>query len=63
MMLFSLSAPTSLIDSTHSPSDKATHTFEPFSASRKSRVAKYLLAHTQPVVLSLVGRVLNRHIG
>jgi hypothetical protein len=63
MMLFSLSAPTRLIDSRYSPSDKATHTFEPFSANRKSRVAEYLLTHTQPVVLSPVARVQYRHIG
>jgi CelD/BcsL family acetyltransferase involved in cellulose biosynthesis len=52
-----------LIYSRYSLSDDVTHTFEPFSANWKSRVAHYLLAHMQPRVLSLAGRVLYRHVG
>jgi hypothetical protein len=52
-----------LVYSRYSLSNNATHTFEPFSANWKSRVAKYLLAHMQPRVLSMAGRVLYRHVG
>lgn len=44
-------------------SDNVTHIFESSGAIWKSRVAKYLLAHMQPGVLSLAGRALYRHVG
>jgi lipid II:glycine glycyltransferase (peptidoglycan interpeptide bridge formation enzyme) len=44
-------------------SDDISHMFEASGASWKSRVAKYLLAHMQPRVLSFAGRVLYRHVG
>jgi lipid II:glycine glycyltransferase (peptidoglycan interpeptide bridge formation enzyme) len=53
----------SLIYSRYGLSDKVTHMFESSAASWKSRVAKYLLAHMQPGVLSLAGRALYRHVG
>jgi hypothetical protein len=56
-------AESSLIYSRYGLSDKVTHMFESSAASWKSRVAKYLLAHMQPGVLSLAGRALYRHVG
>ena len=53
----------SLIYSRYGLSDKVTHMFESSTASWKSKVAKYLLAHMQPGVLSLAGRALYRHVG
>ncbi len=44
-------------------SDNVSHLFEASGASWKSKVAKYLLAHMQPRVLSLAGRILYRHVG
>lgn len=53
----------SLIYSRYGLSDSVGHMFEASAASWKSRVAKYLLAHMQPGVLSLAGRALYRHVG
>jgi CelD/BcsL family acetyltransferase involved in cellulose biosynthesis len=53
----------SLIYSRYGLSDNVTHIFEASASSWKSRVAKYLLAHMQPGVLSLAGRALYRHVG
>jgi CelD/BcsL family acetyltransferase involved in cellulose biosynthesis len=53
----------SLVYSRYGLSDNVTHMFEPSTGGWKSRVAKYLLAHMQPGVLSLAGRALYRHVG
>jgi hypothetical protein len=53
----------SLLYTRYGLSDHFTHAFESPAASWKSRVAKYALAHMQPSVLSLAGRVLYRHVG
>jgi CelD/BcsL family acetyltransferase involved in cellulose biosynthesis len=53
----------SLIYSRHALSDNVMHIFESSTRGWKSRLAKYLLAHMQPGVLSLAGRVLYRHVG
>lgn len=39
------------------------HAFEPAASSWKSKAARFLLAHMQPSLLSLAGRVLYRHVG
>jgi CelD/BcsL family acetyltransferase involved in cellulose biosynthesis len=39
------------------------HAFEPAASSWKSKTARFLLAHMQPSLLSLVGRALYRHVG
>jgi CelD/BcsL family acetyltransferase involved in cellulose biosynthesis len=53
----------SLIYSRYGLSDDVTHMFEASASSWKSRLAKHLLAHMQPGVLSLAGRALYRHVG
>src|SRR5580658_2399632 len=52
-----------LIYSRYGSSSNVMHVFEPSTAGWKSRVAKYLLAHMQPGVLSVAGRALYRHVG
>lgn len=52
-----------LIYSRYSLSDSVSHMFEVSATNWKSRAAKYLLAHMQPSVLSVVGRALYRHVG
>ncbi len=56
-------AQSNLIYSRYSLSDDVSHLFESSASNWKSRVAKYLLAHMQPGVLSLAGRALYRHVG
>jgi CelD/BcsL family acetyltransferase involved in cellulose biosynthesis len=53
----------SLIYSRYGPSSTVMHVFDSSTADWKSKVAKYVLAHMQPGVLSLAGRVLYRHVG
>ncbi len=53
----------SLTYSRYGLSDGIGHMFETSGSSWKSRVAKYLLSHMQPGVLSLAGRALYRHVG
>lgn len=52
-----------LIYSRYGLSDNVTHMFEDSTPNWKSRVAKYVLAHMQPDMLSLAGRALYRHVG
>jgi CelD/BcsL family acetyltransferase involved in cellulose biosynthesis len=52
-----------LIYSRYGLSDNVVHMFESSALNWKSRVAKYVLAHMQPSVLSLAGRALYRHVG
>jgi Acetyltransferase (GNAT) domain len=56
-------AQSNLIYARYSLSDDVSHLFESSASNWKSRVAKYLLAHMQPGVLSLAGRALYRHVG
>jgi CelD/BcsL family acetyltransferase involved in cellulose biosynthesis len=54
---------TELVYSRYSVSENVSHMFEVTPADWKSRAAKYLLAHMQPGILSVVGRALYRHVG
>lgn len=52
-----------LIYSRYGLSGDVAHMFESAGASWKARVAKHLLAHMRPSMLSLAGRLLYRHVG
>jgi CelD/BcsL family acetyltransferase involved in cellulose biosynthesis len=52
-----------LIYSRYGLADHVAHMFESSGASWKSAVARYLLAHMNPGMLSLAGRALYRHVG
>ncbi len=53
----------SVIYSRYGLSDDVGHMFEQSTASWKSKMARHLLAHMQPSILSLAGRALYRHVG
>lgn len=44
-------------------SKDVTHPFDLPSSERKSKVAKYLMSHLHPDFLSVVGRLMYRHVG
>lgn len=54
---------THLLYSRYSFSENPSHMFEVSGSDWKSSVAKYLLAHLEPNLLSLVGQALYRHVG
>jgi CelD/BcsL family acetyltransferase involved in cellulose biosynthesis len=52
-----------LIYSRYGLSDHVAHMFESTAGNWKARVAKRMLAHMRPSMLSLAGRALYRHVG
>src|SRR5437660_2858130 len=42
---------------------KASHAFDLPSSKKKTNMAKYVLSHLHPSMLSLIGRILYRHVG
>jgi len=56
-------AQSDLMYSRYALSEDVAHMFETFAGNWKSRMARRVLAHMQPGILSAVGRALYRHVG